>query len=681
MRLDSHSRATHWYANYAIAVCLFALVCGCASTHWVTVRDTPRNPLAGTLGLMTPGGPKPTKRTMQLLRRYDLVSGLREDRADLLLELDELQQREPSRELDYAIAEIAYVTAKEAESLNRARALEFHSTALLHAYRYLFAYDGELRLNPYDPQFRGASDLYNQSLEGVLRIMRRDGELRPGESRMVKTTNHTCLCEVVLKSKGWHAEDLDRCEFVSDYRVKGLRNHYHYYGLGVPLIAVRRSHENSEGAEGYYPPSVCFPLTAFLRVESPEAIVAGESRDGSKGTPKLVLELYDTLERPEIEIAGRVVPLEADLSTPLAYFLQQPEFQDGELSWEGLFRPGDVQDLQGLYMLEPYDPAKMPVVMVHGLYSSPITWMEMYNDLRSDPLVRRHYQFWFYFYPTGQPFWNSATQMREDLAMMRRKLDPLHQQPALDQMVLVGHSMGGLVSKLQTVSSGEEFWRTMSDHELASLVADEDDIRAFATTFFFQPSPSVRRVVTIGTPHRGSEFSNGITRWLGNKFIAIPSRLLRQREDLVSQNPGFFLPDAPINIRTSIGSLSPESPWLAVLLESTPGPWVSYHNVVGRDPDPGWEKYLVGDGDGVVSLESAQLEGIPHVKSEIVVAADHMGVHRHPQCILEVRRVLLEQIGELKNYPNSVEAQIAGRGSTMPPAPEKLPDGAAGELR
>ena len=66
----------------------------------------------------------------------------------------------------------------------------------------------------------------------------------------------------------------------------------------------------------------------------------------------------------------------------------------------------------------------MPVVMVHGLWSSPITWMEMYNDLRSDPQVRENYQFWFYLYPTGQPFWTSATQMREDLAMMRREVDP-----------------------------------------------------------------------------------------------------------------------------------------------------------------------------------------------------------------------------------------------------------------
>ena len=139
--------------------------------------------------------------------------------------------------------------------------------------------------------------------------------------------------------------------------------------------------------------------------------------------PHFVLELHDPFDRQSIDVCGRDVPLEADLSTPLAYFLNQPEFQDSSISTLGLLRPGDAKRLQGLYMLEPFDPHKMPVVMVHGLWSSPITWMEMYNDLRSDPLVREYYQFWFYLYPTGQPFWYSATQMREDLAMIRRNIE------------------------------------------------------------------------------------------------------------------------------------------------------------------------------------------------------------------------------------------------------------------
>jgi pimeloyl-ACP methyl ester carboxylesterase len=298
-------------------------------------------------------------------------------------------------------------------------------------------------------------------------------------------------------------------------------------------------------------------------------------------------------------------------------------------------------------------------VMVHGLWSSPITWMDMYNDLRSDPLVREHYQFWFYLYPTGQPFWFSATQMREDLAVMRRELDPERQNPALDQMVLVGHSMGGLVAKLQTVESSDEFWHTMSDHEFAELNADEDAVRALAGTFYFSPNPSVRRVVTLGTPHRGSEFSNGVTQWLGHKLIKVPSKMLKGRNELIAQNRNFFRPGAPLDITTSIDSLSPDSPVLPVLLSAQPGPWVSYHNVVGREPEPNWwQKRLIGDGDGVVSLDSARLDDMPQVRSQEIVPADHISVHRHPKSILEVRRVLFEQLAELENFPYDDDVQV-----------------------
>jgi pimeloyl-ACP methyl ester carboxylesterase len=286
--------------------------------------------------------------------------------------------------------------------------------------------------------------------------------------------------------------------------------------------------------------------------------------------------------------------------------------------------------------------------------------MEMFNDLRSDPVVRDNYQFWFYLYPTGQPFWLSGTQMREDLAMMRRKLDPERAHPALDQMVLVGHSMGGLVSKMQTVDSGDAFWQTTSERPFAELKADENVTRTLANAYFFDPSPSVRRVVTIGTPHRGSQFANSATRWLGHKLITLPAQMLQGRQELLASNKDFFRANSPIEITTSIDSLAPDSPMLPVLLTADPGPWISYHNVVGRERDLGWRGWFTDDGDGVVSLASARLDDMPQLRSQIVVPSDHVNVHRHPQSILEVRRVLVEQLAELKGFPGQPDTSVAG---------------------
>lgn len=637
------------------------MLVGCSSSsQWVDLRSAPHNPLAEKLQVLSPKGPQPTERTLQLLRRYNLADRLSEDRPGLLAQIEEIERQEPNRENHYAIAELAYLDAKKQEKTKPQAALEMYGTALLHAYDYLFADASAPPDNPFDPHFRGACDLYNQSLEGALRIVRGQGEFHPGDKRTMKTASQLCQFDVQLFSTGWHPEDFDRFEFVSDYQVNGLRNHYHTYGLGVPLIAIRRQYEGQGAAEKFYPPSLAFPITAFLRVDkSPHVSNAAGRMEASHGAPRLVLELHDPLDRQQLAVNNRLVPLESDLSTPLAYFLNQPHFQDSKLSTEGLLRPDSTKRLQGLYMLEPYDPHKMPVVMVHGLWSSPVTWMEMYNDLRSDPQVREHYQFWFYLYPTGQPFWTSAAQMRSELASLRATVDPRLEHPAIDQMVLVGHSMGGLVSKLQTIDSGDAFWAQVSERPLKELNAPSETKQTLAATYFFAPNPSVRNVITIGTPHRGSPFSNDLTRWLGNKLISAPMSMLQMSQQLLANNGDALRPNSPLLVRTSIDSLAPDSPLLPVLLTAEPGPWVEYHNIVGRVPNPGIRGYFAGDGDGVVNFESARLDEMANLRSQVIVPADHMNIHRHPQSILEVRRILMDQVRELENFGNT-DIRVAG---------------------
>ncbi|MGI9455555.1 MAG: hypothetical protein ACR2NU_03290, partial [Aeoliella sp.] len=237
-------------------------------------------------------------------------------------------------------------------------------------------------------------------------------------------------------------------------------------------------------------------------------------------------------------------------------------------------------------------------------------------------------------------------------AATRLVVDPAHQRPALDQTVLVGHSMGGLVSKLQSVDSGAQFWATMSDHPFDELQADPELKQKLSDAFFFQPNPSVRRVVTIGTPHRGSKLANDFTEWLGNSLIRIPMKMVQRREELLARNANYFRPNAPLEIKTSLDSLDPDSPLLTTLRTADPAPWVYYHNIVGRQQRTRLRSLVSAEGDGVVSLQSARLDGLPRVESQLVVEADHLGVHRHPQSVLEVRRILYEQLAELELGPN-----------------------------
>src|SRR5262249_13208370 len=137
--------------------------------------------------------------------------------------------------------------------------------------------------------------------------------------------------------------------------------------------------------------------------------------------------------------------------------------------YTGFLSADKIQDRAGIYMFEPYQPGKIPVVMVHGLLASPLTWTTMFNDLRADPQLRERYQFWFYLYPTGNPYLATAADLRQELTRLRAELDPAGKDWTLDHMVLVGHSMGGLVSRLLTADSGDDFWKLVADRPLDDL--------------------------------------------------------------------------------------------------------------------------------------------------------------------------------------------------------------------
>jgi len=364
------------------------------------------------------------------------------------------------------------------------------------------------------------------------------------------------------------------------------------------------------------------PVTAYLRI-----LPAREMGPEDEMIREAVLELYDPLQTPQVSVADHWVPLESDSTTPLAYFLDHLDYTDTAAATSGLFRPDESPYPGGLYMLEPYQPGKIPVLLVHGIWATPISWMTMFNDLRSIPEIRKHYQFWCYFYPTGEPFVYTAADLREQMVQLRKILDPQNQEPALEQTVMIGHSMGGLISRLQSVDSGDLFWQQVAQQPLDMAKADPQTRQQIQRLFFFQANPSVRRVVTIATPFDGSDLSNRATQWLGSKLIETPKLISDSLNKLNRENPEL--------LKNGVADLTPTS--LEML---APG-----------------SAALTGDGDGVVSVSSAQAND---VVSEIIVDADHDSIHRHPQTILEVRRVLIEHLDTLRHGGQSVAAEPFG---------------------
>jgi pimeloyl-ACP methyl ester carboxylesterase len=293
--------------------------------------------------------------------------------------------------------------------------------------------------------------------------------------------------------------------------------------------------------------------------------------------------------------------------------------------------------------------------MVHGFWSSPVTWLPMFNDLRANPEIRKQYQFWFYMYPTGQPFWISARQLRDDLLELRHTVDPLNQSESMEQMVLVGHSMGGLLSRMQTIDSGDQFWNIFSEEPFEKMKGDLAKLSDLKNLFYFQDNQSVARVITIASPHHGTHYSNSLTRWVGQKLFSLPQMLESQFSDFVDLNRENLRNIKTLTIPTSVDSLAPDSLFIQKMAEMGRANRVMFHNIYGDNSENSWLRFFNADwirpGDGVVAVESAKVQS---VQSEVGVTEEHAEVHRHPKAIVEVRRILLdhlEALGRLEKKP------------------------------
>ncbi len=584
--------------------------------------------------------PKPSERTEQVLRQFVTHDEYAGDSDAAIRKLQTYALQKPSLEKAHAVAELAFQQGEWAMRMGRQeRAAEMFTTAILSSHQFLFDPNLDLTRNAYDPQFRSVADIYNKSLEELLRILAKRDELRPGKSIELQSLDRSITFEIVIPGR-WKMEAIESFVFAGDYEALGLANEYRTYGLGVPLIGIRERSTDTR-LEKHYPPGLTMSFTAFLDIEG---LATGPRRvDDAPELAKAKLLLLDPLEQNTVSLGYRSVPLESDITTPMAYYLDEPLLQTNILATFALLNADFAKQYQGIYMLEPFDPNKTPVVMVHGLWSSPVTWLQMFNDLRADKDIRDNYQFWFCLYPTGQPFWESARQVREDLAQLNLELTAQHPGYRQENMVFVGHSMGGLVSRMLTIYSRNELWNLISEHPVESFEGDPVVLKRIKSTFFFEPVPGVSRVISIGTPYRGSSFATDTLQWLGDKLITLPQVVTNDYARIASQNKTLLKNKEPLLVANSIDSLSPQNPFFGFLLHAEAGQGIEYHNIVGNETKRTLVQRVSGTepGDGVVSLVSAK---IPFAKTEIEVDEDHMLIHQNPHTIFEVKRILLADL-------------------------------------
>jgi pimeloyl-ACP methyl ester carboxylesterase len=296
--------------------------------------------------------------------------------------------------------------------------------------------------------------------------------------------------------------------------------------------------------------------------------------------------------------------------------------------------PEALKASQGLYMLQPYQKDKIPVVFVHGLISSPMTWLPMINGLMGDPALRERYQFWYFSYPTGNPVFYSATVLRESLENARKTFDPDGTNPAFNNMLIVGHSMGGLLTKAMVQDSEDRLWNAISKVPPSALAVPQDVRQLLDKVFFFKPLPFVTEAVFISTPHRGSEMALGSIGKIGKALVTLPLTIAKVSASFLGSlaKLGHTLPIS--GMPTGIDGLSPKNPLLAVSASMPVA--VPFHSIIGNE----MKADVAGGTDGVVPYWSSHLDA---AQSELIVKSGH-GAHEHPLAIREVRRIMLEHL-------------------------------------
>ena len=394
-------------------------------------------------------------------------------------------------------------------------------------------------------------------------------------------------------------------------------------GVGGALVGVRivNPPEKFMPAKG-----ITAPVTATLDFHATDATLA----------------LRRPAKQPMTSVEGKTCPVAANFSAPIGYYQPPPNLL--LVSLMAMLRSGHYMEKTGLYFLQPYDPDRTPLVFVHGLFSTPFDWVQTINGLQADPEIRKHYQFWVFAYPTGNPILYSALRLREELARAD-KLYPNHRP-----YVVVGHSMGGMLTHMQVVTATQAMWEKTPGQIAKSIFRQNSRDSLIVRATIFQANPRIKRVVFICTPHRGSEMaSSGLGRF-GISLISLPLNIATKMKDALTSADLVQLTGSSKRLPNSITGLKPSNPGLPVI-NSAPIS-VPYHSIIG---DRG-----KGDSpnstDGVVPYWSSHLDG---AQSECIVPGPH-GSCELPQTIAELDRILRLNLG-LPGVSKTTVAQTAPR--------------------
>ncbi|MCB1066465.1 MAG: alpha/beta hydrolase, partial [Verrucomicrobiae bacterium] len=463
-------------------------------------------------------------------------------------------------------------------------------------------------------------DLHNLSLSRFAELWmhdpRRDGTPGPFEF----SCNGEKIDAQLSPGSTYHSGYFDRAIPAAAVKQKGVVSKTRD-GLGAAFVGIREQRPERAKELKFYPPK---------GLHVPVTLTMDNCRTGSDGKTRVTVSLRNPMLEQTVKLNGRSVPIAADFTAPIAVILAGRS----ETMWglEGFFEADQRVNQSGIFLTEPYDPKRIPVLLIHGLVSVPIIWRDIVPSFTSEPELSTRYQFMVFTYPSSYPIAESALLLREQLAAMRAHFDPEGDDPLSRNMVVAGHSMGGILTHTLVADIGDNLWKVFSDEPFDSLPIDPARKENIREMLFFDPDPAVRRAIFISAPHRGANMATGGLVGLISRTASLPTDILEATTNVIEPSTGAKL-GLKVSLDkkvTAVQSLEPDAPMVQALDVSPYRRGIIYHSIIG---DRG-KGDTPDSSDGVVEYWSSHQEG---AASELIVPTDH-GAYKSPLAIDEIKR-------------------------------------------
>lgn len=375
-------------------------------------------------------------------------------------------------------------------------------------------------------------------------------------------------------------------------------------------------------------PNIHTPRYLSISATAEPAAEQYSAEDVLSGQTPLTIKLFNPHTNKTTRIETKEYTLTANYSVPFALWLAENKL--GSSGYLSLINRAETLQMPHLYMIEPYQANKKIIVMIHGLASSPETWVSLTNNILGDKRLRDHYQVWQIFYSTNMPIFESRFQINVLLKQAFAQVQP--NSASAHDAVLIGHSMGGIISRL-LVSDAD-----VSDQAIPFMNYEQyiklQQHPVIRERFQFKAELPFTRAIFIAAPHRGSDYTDRWYTEVLKKIVKIPYTFAEQvdmRHNDIKGTKGL--------IDSGAADLSPGSHFMQVTQKIMPRADIPYHSILGNQSNtPEYEK----TSDGIVPYWSSHLEG---AVSETIIHGGH-SIHEKPETILQLRRILREHLDQ-----------------------------------